>query len=313
MTQSWLVMAVATLLFGCGGPDNPLEAASANEPTLEEGEAEREIRGGVEGEQPIDRPGQRQLDEPPEGEEGGPPPGEPDLGDKPKGPQLGEEGGPPFKGAPEGEPKLPGLAEGEDPSGTLLGKVVDGEGKDVAGAKVDVLGVDATDETDAQGLFRVPAPQTGLPVLRVTRSGYKPTIAVGAGPEGEHREVRVELESTAAAEAAFTEAFGVGMNAAQGTVFLHVDAGPKPVAGLTASLTASGATPWIYDAEDALVQGGAIRADASANEIVFPNVAVGNHTLTVTAPPGWSCSGPSSVPVEKGTFSAVFWRCGPDA
>ncbi len=160
MTQRWFVLALALLAFGCGGPDNPLEEAAAAEPTAEE---DVEIRDGVEGERPVDGPGERQRDEPPEGEEGGPPPGEEDKGDEPKGPQFGEPGGPPFEGAPKGEPKLPGLAEGEDPTGTLLGKVVDGDGKDVAGAKVELVGSDASDDSDETGLFRLPLRRSACP------------------------------------------------------------------------------------------------------------------------------------------------------
>lgn len=307
------MLAIAVVAFVCGGPDTPLEEASAAEPRADGGAAEeREIRDGVEGERPFERDGERARDEPPEGERGGPPEGEEDHGDKPKGPQFGEPGGPPFEGAPEGEARLPGLAEGEEPlEGELLGKVVDAEGKDLAGAKVEVVGSDASDLSDAQGLFRVPGPTTGLPVLRVTRDGYQTLVSVGAGPEGEHREIRVELVTSADEAASFQEAHGAPIDPKKGSVFVHVDAGPKVLAGLAASLDAPGATPWVYDAKDAMIQAGAVIEGASSSEFVFPDVGAGTHTLTLPPPAGWSCDGATFVPVEAGAFSAVFWRCGP--
>jgi len=300
MRRKLATLAIALLAFGCGGPDGPLDEAWAV--------AEDPIRDGASADG-TDKPGDE--DPPPEGERGGPPPGEEDHGDEPKGPQVGEPGGPPFEGALKGEPKLPGLAEGEQPSDGLLGKVVDGDGKDLAGAVIETVGTDAKDDSDEQGLFLLPPPGDGPSVLRVRRDGFQTMLAVGARPEGAHREVRIEMSTTADASTAFTAELGAAPDPKRGSVFVVFDAGPTVLVGVRAALSAPGSSAWVYDSADGLVRGDVVAAGATETAVVFPNVPVGSHVLTVAAPSGWACEGPTDVPVEAGTTSVVSWRCGP--
>ncbi len=168
--------------------------------------------------------------------------------------------------------------------------------------------------TGEDGVFLVDLTDEATPAFAVTREGWVPTIML-TSDQGRlyfKGEFKIEMFERADEEDAYLEETGATRDWSQGRVVLNF----QPLGSATrvrGELQAPGVIAFRYNADDTLLAGDTFDEDPLIGEIVYPDVPPGEWPVVITAPDGLDCRGPTTVPVEAGTYTRVYFFCRSDA
>ncbi len=167
-----------------------------------------------------------------------------------------------------------------------LGFPGDGGDAPAAGARISVVGADDLDATaDADGNFTLVVP-TGVKHLLFEGgpSHWNQILTVDVGEDGVHfDQVHLVHDDDVDEVAAQVE---VAIERDKGAVMIEFDT-PNDAGGESASISADSGPSFVFAGEQvAPALGNTLPAGGGDSGIVFPSVAVGDMTATVTGAPG---------------------------
>jgi hypothetical protein len=206
--------------------------------------------------------------------------------------------------------------------GTITGVVKDDEsGEPIADISIDqvLLGKDASGRTDDKGVFSVKSSSKVVQMLRVAADGYASVIHYQVWWPGEKKDGTIEVYLPTADEEAkaYAEDYGGKQETGTGTVVVRfMDARDlnKVFVGASADLEVPKVTAYVVGKGGKVSKGNEVKSGAESAEVVYPNVAAGEYSLTNKAPDGYDCWGPDKVVVDVGwTTMAVFFCEKPEA
>jgi len=205
-------------------------------------------------------------------------------------------------GAPDPEDKLYTLGP------VLRGKAVRGVGlKGLPGAAVKEVGASAAIVSGDGGRFSLTLEDQQRVAVMVTAPGFVPTIQIAtelSRPyfEGSFKIEMFEREDERSVE---MEEFGSVQDPSLGRLVLNF----QPYGSAGGVKAVAGGDAWVYDGSDRPVRGDRLPADPGPGEIVFRNLPPGTLPVTLQAPSGLVCRGPSVVPIVAGVYTRSYYFC----